>query len=263
MEAVIRRALEAAKAAIDGLEDKGRELNVGAFGDISTVADIASERAIIDVLKSAIPNITIISEEAGLLGDMDNFEYLAVVDPVDGTVNLKQGLPFYSAAVAISKGKKFSDVIAAGIINLVNGELIMANEKGVYLNDKPVKPSNTSSLNKAVVSLDLKVFKHDEKLSVFAGHVVSRAYYTRFMGSAALETAYVGCGRLDCFLALDGVRVVDMVAAAYIVTKAGGVFKCLDWSLENLDLLHKEEDVKYIAAANEKLLKELIEIFNK
>lgn len=260
MESIIKRALEAAKVAIDSLEDKGRELNVGAFGDISTVADVTSEKAIIDVLKSAIPNITIISEEAGLISDVENSEYLAVVDPVDGTVNLKQDLPFYSAAVAISRGRGFSDILAAGIINLVNGEVIIANERGVYLNDKPVKPSNTCSLNEAVVSLDLKVFKHDARLSMFAERIVSKALYARFMGSAALETAYVGCGRLDCFLALDGVRVVDMAAAAYIVMRAGGAFKCLDISLENLDLFYKG-NVRYIATANDKLLKELIEIF--
>lgn len=261
MESIIKRALEAAKIAIDTLEDKGRELDVGAFGDVSTVADVTSEKAIINILKSTIPNIAIISEEAGLLGDADNSEYLAVVDPVDGTVNLKQDLPFYSAAVAISKGKRFSDIIAAGIINLINGEVIIANERGACLNGKPVRSSNAGSLNEAMVSFDLKVFKHDKRLSMFAERVASKSRYARFMGSAALETAYVGCGRLDCFLALDGVRVVDMAAAAYIVTRAGGAFKCLEGSLENLDLLYKG-DVRYIAAANDKLLKEIMEIFN-
>ncbi|MCL7387794.1 MAG: inositol monophosphatase [Thaumarchaeota archaeon] len=262
MELIIKRALEAAKLALDSLEDKGRELGAGAFGDISTVADVTSEKAIIDVLKDAIPGITILSEEAGLLGDPDNSEYLAIVDPVDGTVNLKQDLPFYSAAVAISKGEKFSDIIAAGIINLVNGEVIIANEKCVYINGKPAKPSNISSLSDAVISFDLKVFKHGEKLSKFAERIASKARYARFMGSAALETAYVGCGRLDCFLALNGVRVVDMAAAAYIVTRSGGAVKCLDGSLENLNLLYTG-DVKYVAAANDKLLKELIEIFSE
>ncbi len=260
MELIIKKALEAARVTVNNLEDKGRELNAGAFGDISTVADVASEKAIIDVLKSAIQNISIISEETGLLGDVDNSEYLAIVDPVDGTVNLKQDLPFYSAAIAISKGKKFSDIIAAGIINLVNGEVIIADKRGAYINDKLVRPSNTTSLNEAIVSLDLKVFKHNEKLSMFAEHVISRARYTRSMGSAALETAYVSCGRLDCFLALEGVRVVDMAAAAYIVMQAGGVVESLDGSLKNLDLLYKG-DISYVAAANDKLLKELMEIF--
>jgi len=262
LELIIKRALEAAKLAINSLEDKGRELGAGAFGDISTVADVTSEKAIIDVLKSAIPEITILSEEAGLIGDPENSEYLAIVDPVDGTVNLKQDLPFYSAAVAISKGKRFSDIIAAGIINLVNGEVIVANKNHVYLNGKPARPSNTSSLSDAIVSFDLKIFKHDEKLSKFAEQVASKARYARFMGSAALETAYVGCGRLDCFLALDGVRVVDMAAAAYIVTRAGGAVKCLEGPLENLDLLYRG-DVKYVAAANDRLMKELMEIFSE
>ncbi|MCS7136318.1 MAG: inositol monophosphatase family protein [Nitrososphaerota archaeon] len=261
MELIIRRALEAAKVIVSSLEDKGRELGTGAFGDVSTVADVASERAIIDVLSSAIPNVTIISEEAGFVGDADDFEYLAVVDPVDGTVNLKQNLPFYSAAIAISKGRKFSDIIAAGIINLVNGEVIIADEKSVYLNGKPVRPSEVNSLNEAMISFDLKVFKQDERLSLFAERVVSKACYARFMGSAALETAYVGCGRLDCFLALCGVRVVDMAAATYIVMRAGGAVKCLEGPLENLDLFYKG-DIRYVAAANDMLLRELMEIFD-
>ncbi|MEM2910555.1 MAG: inositol monophosphatase family protein [Nitrososphaerota archaeon] len=254
---IIKRSLEAARVALNSLEDRGRELGAGAFGDISTMADVVSEKAIIDVLKSAMPGIAILSEEAGLLGDADSSKHLAIVDPVDGTVNLKHGLPFYSAAIAISKGKRFSDIIAAGIIDLVNGDVIMADEKNVCLNDKPVRPSNVDSLNEAVVSFDLKVFKHGGRLSKFAERVASRARYARFMGSAALETAYVACGRLDCFLALDGVRVVDMAAAAYIVMRAGGVVGCLEESLESLNLLYRG-DIRYVAAANDKLLKEII-----
>lgn len=258
---IIKRALEAAKVAVNGLEEKGKDLGVGAYGDVSTVSDVASERAIVEVLMGGLPGVTIVSEEAGVLGNVDKPEYLAIVDPVDGTVNLKRGLPFYSAAIAISKGKRFSDIIAAGIIDLVSGDLIMADERGVRFNDKAVTPSGVDALRDAVISFDLKVFKHGGVLSAFAERVASRARYARFMGSAALETAYVACGRLDCFLALDGVRVVDMAAAAYIVMRAGGIVKCLDGPLDSLDLLYRG-DVRYIAVANERLLRELLEILD-
>lgn len=258
---ILREALEAARRSIENREDLSRPVRQGSFGDISTVADIESERAIIDTIQRQILRAAILSEEAGLLGDPDRSDYIFIVDPIDGTVNLTTSIPFYSSAIAIANGTKFKDIFAAGVINLVNGDLILADEDGVTLSGKRVFPSKNTSISNAIVSIDSKVFKEGGVFSKLAEKVLSDAKYVRSMGSAALETAYVACGFLDCFLGLKGIRAVDMVASAFIVEKAGGCVEWLEGRLQELDILDRCE-VRYVSAANKKLMEELISIVN-
>lgn len=254
---IIREALESSKRVIESNKNLKQTLSRGFFGDISTLADVKSEEAIVSIVKRRVPSVLIVSEEAGIIGSLEDSEYVAIIDPIDGTVNLTHSIPFYSAAIAIAKGRKFKDILAAGIMNLVNGDIILADSSSVTLNGVPVNASSKKSLSNAMASIDMKIFKEAGRFSEFLKKVISIAKHSRCMGSAALETAYIACGFIDCFIGLKGIKTVDMVASAYIVKRAGGCIKWLDGDIDELDLLDKRE-IRYIATANEDLMKELI-----
>jgi len=223
-------------------------LGRGAHGDITYRIDRVVEEAAVRAVKRRLPGSLIISEEAGVIGGGDGGP-LVLIDPVDGSTNASRSVPFYSSAVAILDGYRFSDVSAAGVIDLVNGDMI-ASEKGggVTLNGEPTHPSEVRDIDRAYVNVNMRLRDGGSVEGGWLASLLDRVRYPRFMGSAALETAYVAVGRSDAYVQmLPTLRPFDCIGSLFMVKEAGGFVRCLNLDLEEVDL-RRPVRLAYVAA---------------
>jgi myo-inositol-1(or 4)-monophosphatase len=224
MKTPLQTAIEAALAAGDLLrENFGGTLDVNAFEahDIKLELDVRSQDLITQKILAQFPDHAILGEE-GVAGSADSpFQW--VVDPIDGTVNYFYGVPHFCVSIALKHG---DDITAGVILDPMRNEL-WAAEKGAptTLNGKPVRVSQRTRLRDAILSVGFS----KTKATINAGmplleHYVQRARKCRLMGSAALDLAYVACGRLDAYIE-QAVSLWDVAAGKLLVEGAGGIFQ--------------------------------------
>ncbi|MBI2184938.1 MAG: inositol monophosphatase [Thaumarchaeota archaeon] len=240
----------------------GRKVSRGASGDISTELDLIVERAIIASIMERIPDCLIVTEESGVIGRKDS-RFLVIVDPVDGSTNASRGIPFYSSTLAIVEGRRFNDITAAGVIDLVTGELIDGEKYGgVELNGRPLpRLQKEKTIHEACVAINGRIA--DPKYRDAVANLLTNLRYPRFLGSAALETAYVALGRLDGYVeALPRLRTFDCVPSLFLVKEAGGLVKTLNLDLAKADL-SEHLRLSYIAARSPKITEWLLSIVSK
>lgn len=252
---IIDEAFDAAFIASKKLQLSGeasQPISHGAFGDLTYRIDKDVETAIINVMKTYLPNSLIISEESGFIGDLTGYPFI-LIDPVDGSTNAFQKVPFYSSAITIIEGYKFSDVVFAGVADLVNNDRILSNEKGqVLFNDNLSHLSSRNSIKDAYISLNMHI-KNIDKSEKWLTSIIQNVRHLRFLGSAALETAYVAIGRSDSFIQMNpNLRAFDCIGALYLVKCAGGYIDFLNMDINDIDL-RKPERFAYIASNNRKI----------
>jgi myo-inositol-1(or 4)-monophosphatase len=182
--------------------------------DVVTNADYASERLVIEAIKDRFPNDAILAEESGAhAGGGRSW----VIDPLDGTVNYANGIPFY----CVSIGLVADDVPVVGVVlDPARNELYDATEDGpARLNGEPVTTSAKEELSDAVVSLAVigKGGLMRER------RIAPRIRIHRRMGSAALSLAYVANGRFDAFVQNGGLSAWDVAAAGLIAARGGAI----------------------------------------
>jgi myo-inositol-1(or 4)-monophosphatase len=189
--------------------------------DIKLALDVATQDLITSRLLAAFPDHALYGEE-GIAGNQ-NSEWQWIVDPLDGTVNYYYGLPHYCVSIALRKG----DAIQLGVIyDPQRDELWQAVLGGdSQLNGKPIRVSDRSQLSEAVVSIGFS----KSKATINAGlavlpKYVERVRKCRLMGSAALDLAYVACGRFDAYIE-QSVSLWDVAAGKLILENAGGRFE--------------------------------------
>lgn len=206
------------------LEKFGRaELNVSKKGDIDLVteADLASEALIIERIKSHFPRHVILAEESGqtLLVDGTS-EWKWIIDPLDGTTNFAHGYPCFCVTLALER----NDEIVVGVTYDPTRDELFAAERGhgASLNGKPIRVSMTEKLSEALV---VTGFPYDfKRRQNFARHLTEfllSARGVRRDGSAAIDMAYVACGRFDGFWE-EGLNPWDMAAGVLLIEEAGG-----------------------------------------
>lgn len=182
--------------------------------DVVTNADYASERLVIDAIKARFPDDAILAEESGAHAGGGR---TWVIDPLDGTVNYANGIPFY----CVSIGLVADEVPVVGVVlDPARDELYDATDDGpARLNGEPVTTSAKEALIDAVVSLAVigKGGLMRER------RIAPRIRIHRRMGSAALALAYVANGRFDAFVQNGGLSAWDVAAAGLIAVRGGGV----------------------------------------
>jgi len=238
-EDIIVEALERAKRRFAEIRVSSETVKIigrGASGDRTLLLDKALEDEILTLLEEKLERCLIISEEAGFVGDPSS-ELTALVDPVDGSTNAGRGIPLFSASVAIAQGRRFADIVAAGTVDLVNGEIFVASKgKGCRADGREAQPSKIDDLSAAVISLSLRVkgqYKNDPHL---LANLLNNIRHPRILGTAALETAYVAVGKVDGFIEpYPRLRTYDCLPSLFLVKEAKGVFKLLH-ATEDIDL---------------------------
>ena len=218
--------------AIQTARDAGRVLNerlgrakISHKGDIDLVteADIAAEQLIVERVRSYHPRHSILSEEAGelrMVGGGDA-EWKWIVDPLDGTTNYAHGYPIFCVSIALEHEGR----IVLGVVHDPTRDetFAAARGEGATLNGRPVRVSRTDELNRALVctGFPYDVRGRDNFARQFSNFIL-HAQSVRRDGAAALDMAYVACGRFEVFYE-DGLRPWDVAAGLLLVEEAGGL----------------------------------------
>lgn len=199
--------------------DRRREVGRGAGGDVTVLIDGRAEDIIVAELESTGRGLRLVSEELGerILGGGGSC--VVVVDPIDGSLNAKRGLPTFATSIAVAEGPRMTDVVLAYLRDHSTGEEMTA-ERGVgaWLDGRPV-PRVAGGGVLELVALE----GASPGRLVGAAAALGDVHRVRVLGSIALSLAGVGLGRVDGLLGLIPSRAVDVAAAQLIVREAGGV----------------------------------------
>ncbi len=207
-------------------EHFGAPLEVNEFHahDIKLDLDVRAQDLITATLLGAFPDHAIFGEE-GIAGNQAG-DHQWIVDPIDGTVNYFYGIPHFCISIALRRASE----IVLGVIYDPQRDELWAVEKGgtPTLNDTPIQVSKRTELSDAVLSVGFA----KSAATIAAGlpvleKYVMRARKCRLMGSAALDLAYVACGRLDAYIEQQ-VSLWDVAAGKILVEAAGGSFEMTD-----------------------------------
>ncbi len=226
LKTALATAVTAARAAgkiMHANWHKPKHVNCAEAHDIKLELDVRCQALIEKILRGVFPEIPVLGEE-GISGDM-NAAYRWVVDPIDGTVNYFYGMPHAAVSIALEHEQKS----VVGVIYDPFTDEIWTTVKGgpTRLNGKIVRVSTRGKLSESIVAMGFS--KSKENLDKSMPHLMRLARRTkkiRIMGSAALELAYVACGRLDAYVERR-INLWDVAAGSLLVENAGGEFYTL------------------------------------
>ncbi len=216
-------AIETAREAGQILLEKfGRKINVSKKGNTNLVteADLASEKYIIEKIKSYYPKHSILAEESGASDERNGNAWKWIIDPLDGTTNFAHGYPCWCVTLAV----EYNDEIVFGVTFDPTRDEIFAAEKGqgATLNGRKIQVSETEKLGEALL---VTGFPYDAtERENFARHFTEFTHKARGIrrdGSAAIDMAYVACGRFDGFWE-EGLNAWDVAAGVLLIEEAGG-----------------------------------------
>jgi myo-inositol-1(or 4)-monophosphatase len=195
-----------------------QRVNAVAAHDIKLEIDVQTQELITKLLLKEFPKHALYGEE-GIVGDQSS-EHQWIVDPLDGTVNYFYGIPHFCVSIAL----RFRNEVMVGVIYDPIRREMWKGQKGETskLNGDPVHVSDRADLAEAVVSVGLA--KTGETINAnfpLLQQMVHRVRKCRVLGSAALDMAYVACGRLDAYIE-QGISLWDIAAGWLLVENAGG-----------------------------------------
>jgi myo-inositol-1(or 4)-monophosphatase len=206
------------------LEKFGRITTITKKGDINLVteADLASEALIIERIKSYYPKHAILAEEAGdaVLTVDGEISWKWIIDPLDGTTNYAHGYPCFCVTLALEKNGK---IVIGVTYDPTRDELFSAEQgHGANLNGRPIRVSATNEIGNALIVTGFPYdFKQREDFARHLTEFLLRSRGVRRDGSAAIDMAYVACGRFDGFWE-EGLNPWDVAAGYLLIEEAGG-----------------------------------------
>lgn len=217
-------AIETAREAGQILLEKfGRKINIAKKGDIDLVteADLASEKSIIERIKSYYPKHSILAEESGeaiVKGGDSSWKW--IIDPLDGTTNFAHGYPCWCVTLALEHD---GEIVIGVTFDPTRNELFAAEKgNGATLNNKPIRVSETEKLSEALIITGFPYdFKQREDFAKHLTQFLLKSRGVRRDGSAAIDMAYVACGRFDGFWE-EGLNPWDVAAGTLLIEEAGG-----------------------------------------
>ena len=186
----------------------------GRGGDETTAVDAAAEHAILARLR-AVDGATIVSEEMGIVGEGP---LRIVVDPIDGSLNAKRGIPYFSVSIAVAQGETMDDVAFGYVYDFGSGEEWVAEKgRGAKMNGAGLGESWPKE-EIEILSLEATL---TSSVADIAASMVGLAYRLRIMGSLALSLCHLAAGRVDGVCSLKPARSVDIAAAQLLVRERG------------------------------------------
>jgi myo-inositol-1(or 4)-monophosphatase len=216
LDVAIAAAREAGALLLRRVRDPGAVSEKGRRGDLVTDADRAAESAVLDRLCRSFPNAAVLAEEGGSRAGTSGERW--IVDPLDGTTNFAHGYPLYCVSIGYERDE---EVLAGVIYAPAIDECFTARRgEGARLNGAPIRVSNVERLSDAMVCTGFQPSDYARNGTWFAA-MSDRAQAVRRDGSAALDLAFVACGRFDGFWEFD-LKPWDVAAGTLIVREAGG-----------------------------------------
>ena len=200
--------------------------------DFVTNSDLKTERIIIEELSKGRPDYSIISEENGVTNNKDS-KNTWIIDPIDGTINFLHGVPHFATSIAL---KHNNEIVSGLIFDPIKDEMFYAEKNnGAYLNNKRIRVSKKNNMKECLFATSGVIEKKME-------------FSFRKTGSAALDMAYIACGRFDGYFQKN-LNLWDIAAGLILVEEAGGIINKID--------LNNYQELKIIASSpniNSKLM---------
>ena len=252
LETAVEIAREAGGLLANYLEKHiGFELK-GEF-DLVTEADRASERLVVERLRSHFPSHNIVAEEGG--GHQTASEFCWFVDPLDGTTNYAHSFPMFNVTLGLACA---GEMIAGVVYDPVRQELFTAERGGgAYLNNRRIRVSAVKRLADSLASTGFPSRKRHHNVNIHFYYQVAMATHgVRRTGSAALDLAYVAASRLDFFWEF-GLKPWDMAAGTLLVKEAGGQISDMRGAS------HSVTGSEHLVANNGALHGQILEIFRE
>ena len=252
---ITKACMKASRSLIrDFGEIENLQVSTKGPGDFVTSADKRAEKIIIEELQKAHSDYGIITEESGFI-NKSNTEKRWIIDPIDGTMNFMNGIPQF----AISIGYEENSEIKCGVIfDPIKNEMFCAEKgNGAYLNNSRIRVSNKKKLQDSLVVTGGPKSSSKIKDKIFSEFITisKRASHVRKFGSAALDIAYVACGRFDGYWQRE-INYWDIAAGIVILKEAGGFVDFFE-----IDL--KSPLKKNILASNANIHNELTDLIIK
>ena len=192
--------------------------------DFVTNSDIKTEKIIIEELKKAKPNYSILSEEFGIEKNKDK-NNTWIIDPIDGTVNFLHGIPHFAISIAL---KSNGEIVSGLIFDPIKDELFFAEKNsGAFFNNHRIRVSKKNEINECLFATGGKL-KNELEIPY------------RKSGCAALDMAYVASGRYDGYFQ-HNLNIWDIAAGIILIKEAGGVINEID--------LDNNQKIKVIASS--------------
>ncbi len=257
MHPMLNIAIRAARAAGDIIireMDRVSDLDVDSKGknDFVTEIDKKAEQIIINTIQQSYPEHAFLCEESGQQGESD---FIWIIDPLDGTTNFIHQFPHYAVSIALEFRGRLDQAV---IYDPCKQELFTASKgKGAQLNNKKIRVSNKHNLEGALLGTGFP-FRQGQEIETFLEsfrRIHPHVAGIRRAGSAALDLAYVACGRLDGYWEYN-LNPWDIAAGALLVQEAGGINSAL---LGGIDFLQSGN----IISANPKVMKAMLQLINK
>ena len=252
---IIKACMKASRSLIrDFGEIENLQVSTKGPGDFVSSADKRTEKILIDELQKANPDYGIITEEKGII-NKSNTKNRWIIDPIDGTMNFLNGIPQF----AISIGYEENDEIKCGVIfNPIMNEMFLAEKgNGAFLNNQRIRVSKQKKINDALLVTGGPKGASKIKNKIYSEYinVSNNVANVRKFGSAALDMAYVACGRFDGYWQRE-LNYWDVAAGIIILKEAGGFVNFF------------EEDInsplkKNILATNSSIHEKLRELLDK
>jgi myo-inositol-1(or 4)-monophosphatase len=202
------------------------ELSVGAGGDTTMELDRAAEAVVLAELEHLAEQgerFSVLSEEVGHRSFGAEYP-LVLVDPVDGSLNAKQGLPLFGLMLAVLDGPAVADTYAGLVLNLNTGdEWTAIRKQGAWRAGKPIQV-----LPRSDGRIQLLGLESTPRALALAGALVERSSKIRILGSMALALAHTASGGLDAFCAPIPVRMFDTAASLLLIRETGGAATDMD-----------------------------------
>jgi myo-inositol-1(or 4)-monophosphatase len=219
--------LEACRAAVEdvrgvlvdlpGRAEREPVVGTGLGGDETTAIDEAAERVVVERLKATGESFTLVSEELGELQVGDGGSTWVVVDPIDGSLNAKRGIPFFSLSIAVADGSAMGDVFFGYVYDFGTREEWTASRgEGALLNGAALSERPKDWLE--ILSFEATMTSY---VAERAARFVGVAHRLRIMGSLAISLCHLAAGRVDGVCSLKPARSVDIAAAQLLVREQG------------------------------------------
>jgi myo-inositol-1(or 4)-monophosphatase len=200
--------------------DRSRIEQKNGFNNLVSYVDQEAERRLVKVLKTILPEAGFITEE-GTVEQSKTKMYNWIIDPLDGTTNYLHGLPIYAVSVGLTRGEQ---PILGVVYHVVRKECFSAIEDGnAYCNGKAIQVSSIPTLRESLLATGFPYYhfeKRDNYLDIIKDFL-ENSHGIRRLGSAAVDLAYVACGRIEGYFEYN-LNPWDVAAGVLIVKQAGG-----------------------------------------
>ena len=252
---IIKACMKASRSLIrDFGEIENLQVSTKGPGDFVSSADKRTEKLLINELQKAHPEYGIVSEEAGII-NKSNRKNRWIIDPIDGTMNFLKSIPQFAISIGYEED---GEIKCGAVFNPIMNELFCAEKgNGAYLNNSRIRVSNIKKIKDALLVTGGPIGESKIKDKIFSEYinVSNNVSSVRKFGSAALDLAYVACGRLDGYWQRE-LNYWDVAAGIIILKEAGGF---VDFFEEDADWPLK----KNILATNSNIHEELRGLINE